>query len=472
MTWNPKEGSHVKTGYGPATISRITKDKVYVILESGPLQGQTIPLPKSSISTLITSEDDSKKSIPSAKQQKTPARKKYYKSIKINEQRCINALRFGLVPNEYIEQLTLGFEDLEKWVLSTFPDSNQSKNQVVHQIVGRFGEGKSHTMSVIRHIAIREGYLVARVEVDGNRVSLSNPQSFLYSLLNTISGKNLEPVMPLLNLYLKAIHEGFSAPTIAPRGIDRIRTIYKLIQLLDSYRYRYIENSDYLLDSVLTCSDEITASEVKKIILDETRGIIDHWSINLYPMIGQKVIDRPHDFVECIVGTAIIAKLAGYKGLIITIDEFEVESALLATKDKMKRATDTLMLLLEYLIGSTEYIDSSLGIYFATVPEEESRWKESIDILVDGSDGKTYTIQAFEGWDSKNSEQISVVKKIHDIYKEGYSCNRYSYSDIISSLDSEIDNTELYDSGGIRRFMKQYIGLLDSLYGPPFGKCI
>ncbi|SET02522.1 P-loop protein of unknown function [Methanococcoides vulcani] len=465
----PKEGEHVKTEYGPATISHIRKKEVYVILESGPLQGQKIPLPISSISTLITPEDVSKKVIRFDKPQKIPMRTKDLMNTKIHKQKCIDSLRFGLVPNEYIEQLTFGFEDLEKWMLSTFPDSNQSRNQVVHQIVGRFGEGKSHTMSVIRHLAMREGYLVARVEVDGNRVSLSNPQSFLYSLLNALSGKNLKPVMPLLNLYLKAIYKGSSAPTVVPHGVnknDRIEIMYNLIQRLESYGY--IEHLDYLLDLVLTCSDEMTATEVKADIVEATKDRIHPWSIRLYPMIGKTVVDRPRDFVECIVGTAIVATLAGYKGLIVTIDEFEVESALLAPKDKI-RAKDTLNLLSKYLVGSTEYPNSSLGIYFATVPEEVSELKELIDILVDGSDGKTYTIQAFEEWNSNSSEQVSVAKRIHEIYKESYSCNHYSDLDIVSRLDSEIDKMDLYDSGGIRSFMKQYIGLLDSLYGPPFG---
>lgn len=47
-------------------------------------------------------------------------------------------------------------------------------------------------------------------------------------------------------------------------------------------------------------------------------------------MIGNTVVDRPYDFVGSLAGNAIIAQLAGLRGLVVTIDEFEVEQSQLA----------------------------------------------------------------------------------------------------------------------------------------------
>ena len=93
------------------------------------------------------------------------------------------------MPQQHIEDLTLGFAELEAWTLGRFPAARGDR-PLVSAITGPFGTGKSHTMAVIRHLAQREGYVTARVEVDGQTISLAKPETFLYHLWGTTAARD------------------------------------------------------------------------------------------------------------------------------------------------------------------------------------------------------------------------------------------------------------------------------------------
>lgn len=73
---------------------------------------------------------------------------------------------------------------------------------------------------------------------------------------------------------------------------------------------------------MLASRPETRPSEVSRRLV--ARGL-HNLSIKLRPMIGRAVGDRPYDFIEAIVGHTAVAHFAGYRGLVLTIDEFEVE---------------------------------------------------------------------------------------------------------------------------------------------------
>jgi len=305
------------------------------------------------------------------------------------------------------------------------------------------------------------------VEVDGKEVSLSKPETFLFHLLSTLEGKNLNRAMPIIDVYRKALKMGFNGPFIAKSGhIDRIHEMYNLIGILE--RYGYLDDLGYLLEDVLTCSEDITASEAKAILIDETKDRINRNDIRLYPPIGRIVQDRPNEFIEALVATALVGKLAGYQGLIVTVDECEVEEALLAGEN-YRRKEQIFDALSTYFSGVSTYVPAPLTLYFASVPSSSSGRDDSIEIghIVQESMGKTYTLAPFNGWDPTNNEQLTIVERIHDIYKKCYECDGVSEETLIQNLNTIMTDADIYDSGGIRFFMKRYISLLDSIYGPP-----
>ncbi len=367
--------------------------------------------------------------------------------------KAIDALRFGLVPEDFIEQLTIGFEDIEEWVLRRLPKANGDSPQV-SEICGPFGSGKSHTMSVIRHIARKEGYATARVEVDGQNISLSNPEKLLCSLWSSLGATDFESPTPLLDIYIKAIERHNFPPRIAPRGIDRIHDNYSTIKLVKERGY--LDKHGDALDAIISSSDEFTAQEVMGMLRKEPN--IYGREVSVRRMIGQRVDDRPYDFVESLVGNAHIADLAGFNGLVVTIDEFEVERVYSAN---FNRVIALLNVLSAYFQGNLMHKDYPVSIFFATVGQEGNRGDSFVDFLIESTDGDWYEIQEMSSLD-----RFELAKRMHELYAKAYQIEMLFNPDVTEEVERQTCDYGEGDSGIIRAFIKRYIATLDRVYGP------
>ncbi len=369
---------------------------------------------------------------------------------------AVDALRFGLVPEKYIEQLTIGFTKLESWVLGRLPAANNNLPQV-SEVFGPFGSGKSHTMSVIRYIAKREGYAVVRVEVDGQNISLSDPEKLLSSLWSTLEAKDYESPTPLLDLYVKSIERGNPAPQIAPRGTDRIRDNYSTIKLIKERGH--LDKYGDVLDIIVSSSDEYTASQVAAMIWKEPN--IYGSEVTVRRMIGQRVGDRPYDFVESLVGHGHISELAGFKGLVVTIDEFEVERV---NSAKFDRVLDLLTVLTEYFNGTLDHNNYPVSIFFATVGQEGNISDSSIDNLVESAGGDYYEIP-----EMKPSERFKLAQRMYKLYSKAYDIESPFDQQLAKEIERKASKHGGDDSGILRAFIKRYIAALDKAFGPSGG---
>ena len=446
----------------PALVREITNRKVHIEFADGPMKGTPLVI---DIDTIY--EEDIIKGESSSPPLPPPSRpKRRMRNGSFSQRHSIDALRYGLVPLEYIEHLTLGYNEIDDWIDSTLPHNNADK-PIAHQVIGEFGEGKSHTMGIIRYKAMKEGYLVGKVEIDGIRVSLSDPKSLYFTLFSQIKGNGIRSVMPLLEVYRLALQNGYDGPFVPVEGSDdRIREMYTLIRLLE--RYNCMDDCDHVVDSVLTCSEEYSITDAKSEIVTATRGKIYSFDIKFQSLIGQRLKNRPYDFVEALIGTTLIARLAGFKGLVVTVDECEVEEHMLG-RAGWDKAFGTILALFEYMTGEKKYPVVPISLYFSTVPSaiRENDAEKWVDGLVKISNGKFRNIPIFGGWDSENPELRELVRRIHNIYLESYGCDKLPEDDIIQQFDEVMANPEAMDSGRFRYFIKRYIGLLDALYGPP-----
>lgn len=484
MNWKPQKGDQVKTKFGIGIIEKVSVNKFLVRLVEKNIEGQMgideiSPL-KVTKTPEIKSPANHKLSLSNklaprpeipifftTDTQKSDENKENIHQSKV----CIDALRFGLVPDNYLEDLTIKYDEIKKWVISSFPRSTIKNDQIIkrpvaNQIVGQFGDGKSHLMSTIRHIAMEEGYLIARTEVDGNKVSFSNPNTLLYSLWRSLEGKELSKSTPLLDLFCKAIYNGYEMPKISCLSTDRLRKIYYLIKKIDGQGD--LENVKFLMNDFLSCNERINATEAKKVLKEETK--LKTWDLTneVTPLISPRVSERTYTFIECIVGVALLSQYAGYEGLILLIDEFEVESALLGTSKQRERFVENLDTLSTYVAGKTKYQETPLGIYFASAGDEWDIGSKYINYMVKNSGQEPYNIQPIVDWDLSDKEISKFVSNVYHIYREAYTLVEDLDFDILSELEDILQNEQMYESGAIRYLVKQYVGLLDKRYGPPW----
>lgn len=202
----------VRTPYGcDGTVTQVGSEKVFLVLDSAPQLRLHCPKEKLTVIQPAPTEVAEPPERPSTdpppegepEEPETdiavagsagPARE----SVCHDSLKTIEALRFGLVPTTRLPELTLGFEKARSWVLSRLPAPRG--NRVVSQVNGPFGTGKSHMMALIRCLAMKEGYAVAQVEVDGSQVSLSQPADLLAKLWQSVKAEGLPVMNPLLRL--------------------------------------------------------------------------------------------------------------------------------------------------------------------------------------------------------------------------------------------------------------------------------
>jgi hypothetical protein len=365
---------------------------------------------------------------------------------------AIEALRFGLVPEHKLEELTIEYSGLRQWIISRLPKPGGTQASL-SQVCGPFGSGKSHAMAAVRHIANQSNHITARVEVDGEKISLAFPENLLYALWSSLSGSDLHPYTALLDLCRTAIEANQPPPNIAPRGIDRIQDNYITARQLR--RPESLEDHGYELNAVMSSSDEFTASDVARSI--KNNPYISPYDVRVRRMIGRDVESRPFDFLEALIGYAKLSELAGYAGLVITIDEFEIERGS-AYQD---RIIDLFNTLAKYWKGDLDHPDVPLSMFFATLSTDGSIGDRVINRLVPEDHEGFYLLPV---WTKRHRREFS--RSVFDLYSRAYGVDEAFDAAITDRVEQTIVARGEGGAAVMRSFAKDYVAALDSTYRP------
>jgi hypothetical protein len=369
--------------------------------------------------------------------------------------RVLEALRFGIVPATHLEELTLGLPQLRRWIKDHLPNVNGKPQS--SEVSGPFGTGKSHTMAVVRTIARKEGYLTAHVEVDGTSVTLADPGSLVHQLCLTVEGGGLESPTPILDLYLRAHQRNDSIAIRELTPFERILSNYSTIVhlkqkgVLDHY-------GDYL-DAIASGDNSVTASDLRGLLLREVypgSAWYEERSIRPKRMVGNQVADRPRDFMECLLGYARLANLAGFRGWVITVDEFEVEHLRSPNFERVKSVIDGMV---HSMRGPTT---APLGLFFATADQEGHTGDAVIEALVEVTGGGHHELAQWPKNDRRH-----LAEKIHRLYVTAYGSGKRFDRQTVDHVEEGLAQSDVHGSGLIRAFIKAYLSHLDATLGPP-----
>jgi hypothetical protein len=377
--------------------------------------------------------------------------------------KAVEALRFGIVPVAGIERLTLGFSALDKWVMSQLPHNGDGRPQVA-EICGPFGTGKSHTMSAVRYLAEREGYLTARVEVDGTAVTLSDPGGLLYHLWATLNGQALESATPLMDVHLLARTKTASPSPVSLKAFERILSNYRTIDAVR--QLNLLDEFTHQLDAIASSNNETTPSALNAEIRAAAStklayGALQNLHIHAMRMVGMAVDERPRDFMESLLGYAHLATLAGFRGLVVTIDEFEVEYFL--TSSKLERVAALLTVMREAFRCTAKWSQVPLGVFIATVGQEGHVGDLIVGRLLEQTGGGRRNLRRWP-----NSELRTLAKMIHGIYCDAYGGHDPFDDCVVDHVEASLERGDAHGDGLIRAFVKRYVAALDVRNGPPW----
>lgn len=440
--------------YGTGTVVRATRIGAMVALDR--LAGLQVEI---RAAELVAHAPDADSPSPASDVETHVVPPKRLSAARFGARCSIEALRFGIVPVRSLAELTLGYEKLQWWALRQLPDAREGR-PCVAEVCGPFGTGKSHTMAAIRHMVSARGYLTASVEVDGSNVSLSDPAVVLKQLWSTLQGADLESTTPLVDLNIRAIERDRAAAERTLSPFERVKTNLQTVAAMKLAKC--IDKHGEHFENLLACGDDVTASGLKQEMqADFTKAGISRWDTVIDPkrLIGLAVDSRAFDFVECLLGYATLAKLAGFRGLVITIDEFEVESHLSAQKhERLQDVLDALI----YRLGTEGAGPAApLTMFIATVGQGGASGDETVEALVEGTGGERFPLR---NWPS--DAQLLLAQKIHRLYCEAYDESNTFDVDLARSTQRALDDADIGASGQIRAFIKRYVAELDATYGP------
>lgn len=374
---------------------------------------------------------------------------------------AIEALRFGVVPQSHLAALTLRHDELVVWAKGNLARPGSTPRAAA--VYGPFGAGKSHAMAAIREFARQRGYLTMATEINGAEISLSQPRELLGSLLLHLGiDSDLDGSAPLVSLVREAFVGGVRVPA-SGRAVSLSAAALTASRLEKTRQFGDIEP---LVERLLGSDPALSKTDFKWQIR-ETLDWNDYVALTYdhdydpAPLVAHSPVEqRPYDFAQSLIGYATLARNAGYEGLVVTIDELEVEAAMYAAA--RWRKLQGFVAAMHEELSDSEPIVGGLSVFVAALGEGSSVEDQIVDIIVDGTGGDRYVLRP---WD--DNDLMTLSQRIHDLYCTAYEIGRDYDRQVAVAAFGLIDDLDLDHSGRIRSFIRAYVGRLDLQLGPP-----
>lgn len=226
----------------------------------------------------------------------------------------LEALRVGVAPAQHIQELTIGLTD-ERASLSTALNQTHHVGGAVRAVLGDYGYGKSHIVELATQEALRRGFLVAATSLD---------------LLEL-------PAHRAFDIYA-SLMQAVRYPDVDERGLPYLlNRVYSVARLRDEMQTLSVVPADPLL-TTLAALNNVSSSRKRIAWANWLMGGQRVPVMNRTLPRGLKLpaIYRTGHNARQIAylcsGVSVMARLAGYSGLCLLIDEAESYSLLSAAQ--------------------------------------------------------------------------------------------------------------------------------------------
>jgi len=250
--------------------------------------------------------------------------------------KIIEALRLGVVPEAEIEEYTVHRSEEIKEIEKGFERvENEGGNSTI--VLGEYGSGKSHFLDLIRSIALKKGFVVAKAEMDAYEIRPHRPKRLYRALMENIKWQ-LDSSETRLRDFIQFASEKSD-----------------ILSIMKDHKFFYP-----LLKMVLQSRSSINDllwewAEGNEIRLDYLKKNIKCYAINNLPALYDSGYAADL-YCYILSGLSYMAKSIGFKGLVLLIDEGE--SIYMVNKYENEKANNFLKGL--FLASSGNFKDSDL----------------------------------------------------------------------------------------------------------------
>jgi hypothetical protein len=325
------------------------------------------------------------------------------------------------------------------------------------EVCAPFGFGKSHNIEAIRALARDAGYVVAHTELNGQDVTFADPVKLLVSLWSNVELPNVDAVHPLWEIHKRALQRNPAGILARMAAFERIHSNLQTVETLK--RCSLLDDYEEKLEGLLSGNLDIAPTYLRAELFREISDRDDRRTLTPMSLIGKAVDDRPEHFVEALLGYAALCQWAGFKGLVITLDEFETEYVGLSDA-RLERIFGVFTTLAKLLKSANKAIHAPLAIFIASVGQGGTSQDPMLKVVASSERGES---RALPAWDE--SSLMDLAKNLHSMYCDAYgistSFRRAEAVSLVSSLKADEGVVQ------IRQFIRNYIAAHDQRYGPP-----
>ncbi len=271
----------------------------------------------------------------------------------------IEALRKGSVPADYVPFFTVGRDNWIKFIEDDLENYIARGGAKVRFIRGDYGDGKTHFMSIVRHLALRQGFAVSFVvltrEVPIHKFEAVY-QAIVHQLCGNFAGVGIRN---LLNQWLDGLEQQQDSPS--PESLaDLGETLRNLPGMNVNFANALISlaHNRFLPLMEGEAQEERTAS----------REIIFHWfeagkatKRELKPFGIFEVVNKANS-KQMLNSLNTFLRFLGHHGLVLLLDELET---VMAQSTSIRNAAYENVRL---LIDNTEQAEY-FHIFFAIIPD-------------------------------------------------------------------------------------------------------
>jgi hypothetical protein len=388
---------------------------------------------------------------PSEGQQRSPG--KILDSIDgslVEARQAILALRLGQCPEGYIDELTVGAEEVKEaaeWALERSDDGDSA----IVIFESPFGKGKTHALNLFASMARRKHRAVGSVVLDGFGISLTEPMTLLSNLAEAIRFPE-ERGFETLPDRLCGLVQGSRVETLRARGADF------LVSCLSQIPKEIADQPDAweVVIDYLSCN--VSASQAKQKLAGYRSNNLPP---SLPPIIANRVDDRAERATMMLREWARACTVVGAgRGLVVLFDEADVDYDNTGFGEQAVKRRTMLFEALRNLEEARTRPFLSVGI--AITPGEANYWGvEAVDELLAHLGGPCTRHVVLE--DLSKRDFILLGVKVARIYGEAYETEVVS-PDEARELAGELWKTmsrRVNDACLPRRFIREFLERLD-----------
>jgi hypothetical protein len=268
--------------------------------------------------------------------------------------RGILALRLGQVIESHVFRLSVGTDKLEEALGDAIKKARKGLATFL-MVEGAWGGGKTHALTLLQAMARKERFATSSVVMDGDAVSLADPMQLMEEVLSSFCFPGQGNADQLMDLVRRVVREE-RLPEIRLKGAEVIASA------LAGVPRKAFDDAEALGLLQDYFSLALSASQAKAKI--RQLG----YRVALPTLRAFRVDERVVAFQVLLKNWALLASAMGSKGLLVLIDELDVEYAATAYDDRasLERREKRTALLQEMLTLTGQKVP--LLVAFASAP--------------------------------------------------------------------------------------------------------